>query len=74
MVVTSIRFPENEYKKVKKMADFAGTNVTAFMRAAILEKIEDQEDYADCVAETKKMRGTVARSEVMREVFGTEDE
>lgn len=74
MVVTSIRFPDETYKKVKEMADFSGVKVTTFMREAILEKIEDQEDYEDCVAEDKEMTGTVSREEVRRAVFGSENE
>ncbi|WEV36575.1 DUF6290 family protein [Lactobacillus sp. ESL0677] len=73
MTVTSIRFPENVYNKIKEAADFSGLNVTAYMRDAIIEKIEDQEDYAECVKEAQNMTETVSREEVMKEVFGDED-
>ncbi|MBA1394832.1 hypothetical protein EQ500_13315 [Lactobacillus sp. XV13L] len=74
MVVTSVRFPDDVYQKVKEMADFSGVKVTTYMREAILEKIEDQEDYKECVAEVKKMTGTVSREDVMKEVFGSEND
>lgn len=45
MTTTTIRMPEEDYKKVKSMAAFEGMSVSEFMRKTILEQVEDTLDY-----------------------------
>ena len=47
MTTTTIRMPEDKYKEVQKLASFEGLSVSAFMRKAVLEQVEDVQDYAD---------------------------
>lgn len=70
MTVTTIRFSENVYRKVKEMADFEGENVSTYMRNAITEKVEDQQDYQEAIKMLNESTGTVSAEEVRKMVFG----
>jgi len=69
MTTTTIRIPEEDYKKVKDMAAFEGMNVSEFMRKAILEQVEDSLDYQAAVDTVNEHNERVSREEVLREVF-----
>ncbi|AYW47049.1 hypothetical protein C7K38_00895 [Tetragenococcus osmophilus] len=69
MTTTTIRIPEEDYKKVKDMAAFEGMNVSEFMRKAILEQVEDSLDYQAAVDTVNERNERVSREEVLREVF-----
>ncbi|WEV52093.1 DUF6290 family protein (plasmid) [Lactobacillus sp. ESL0731] len=70
MTVTTIRFPDNVYQKIKEMADFEGETISTFMRKAVTEKVEDQQDYQEAIKMLKKSTGTVPADEVRKMVFG----
>ncbi|MGG5317637.1 DUF6290 family protein [Enterococcus sp. AZ072] len=44
-MTTTIRIPEEDYKKVKSLATFEGVSVSEFMRNAILEQVAEALDY-----------------------------
>lgn len=69
MTTTTIRIPEEDYKKVKDMAAFEVMNVSEFMRKAILEQVEDSLDYQAAVDTVNERNERVSREEVLREVF-----
>lgn len=63
---TSIRFPEEQYMEIKKLADLYGESVTNFMRQTIIERLEDELDYNQAVANKKASNGEmVSRKEIM---------
>lgn len=72
MVVTTVRFQEDVYKEAKELASFNGENITTFIRKAVEEKIENEQDYEDCVNAVKSMKKTISREEVMKAVFNDE--
>ncbi len=65
--VTSLRFKKEQYEKIKRLADFEGISATAYMRRAVLERMEDEEDYKDAQANRAESQGaTVSRAEIMK--------
>ncbi|QVI34666.1 hypothetical protein BVJ53_01895 [Lacticaseibacillus chiayiensis] len=63
--VTYLRFNNDQYKKIKELADFHGVSVTKYMREAILERLEDEEDYNDAMANLSSSHGeTVSSAEI----------
>lgn len=67
MTVTSLRFKDEQYKKVKDLAKFYGVSVTEFMRQTVLERIDDENDYSDAMKNLKESHGkTVKRSEILK--------
>lgn len=71
MKTVTIRFPNDVYQKVKEMADFEGENVSMYMRNAIIEKVEDQQDYQEAIKILEKTIETVSAEEVRKIVFKT---
>lgn len=71
MTTVTIRFPDNVYQKVKEMADFEGENISTYMRNAITEKVEDQQDYQEAIKILEKTTETVSAEEVRKIVFKT---
>lgn len=69
MTTTTIRMPEDKYKEVQHLASFEGLSVSAFMRKAILEQVEDVQDYADGMKILEEKNGRVSREEVLKEVL-----
>lgn len=74
MLVTSIRFSDKTYQKVKKMAEFQGVSTSSFIRAVVEEKIEDQEDYDECVKYSDDLIDTIPRDKVIKDTFSSENE
>ncbi|MDE3283803.1 DUF6290 family protein [Lacticaseibacillus parahuelsenbergensis] len=68
--VTSLRFKDDQYKKVKELADFHGVSVTKYMREAVLERMEDEEDYNDAMANLKASHGETVSSAEIRKRLG----
>ncbi|MCH4171137.1 MAG: DUF6290 family protein [Lactobacillus sp.] len=67
MAVTSLRFDDDQYEKVKELADFHGLTVTGYMRQAVLERMADEEDYKDAMDNLKASHGkTVSRETIMK--------
>lgn len=65
--VTSLRFKNDQYDKVKRLAEFNGVSVTMYMRQAVLDRMEDEEDYKDAQANLAASHGeTVSRSEILK--------
>lgn len=69
MIVASIRFSDQVYQKAKEMAKFSGISISTYVRNAVEEKIEDQEDYDDCVRLDNRLKDTVTRDKVIKETF-----
>lgn len=69
MTTTTIRMPEEDYKKVKSMAAFEGMSVSEFMRKTILEQVEDTLDYQAGIDVLNEHNDRVSREDVLREVF-----
>ena len=74
MLVTSIRFSDKTYQKVKKMAEFQGVSTSSFIRAVVEEKIEDQEDYDECFKYSDDLIDTIPRDKVIKDTFSSENE
>lgn len=73
MLVTSIRFSDKTYQKVKKMAKFQGVSTSSFIRSVVEEKIEDQEDYDECVEYSDDLIDTIPRDKVIKDTFSTSE-
>ncbi|MGX7198180.1 type II toxin-antitoxin system RelB family antitoxin [Enterococcus olivae] len=69
MTTTTVRMPDEEYKKVKAMAAFEGMSVSEFMRKTILEQVEDSLDYEIGIAILKEQNERISREEIVREVY-----
>ena len=69
MTTTTIRIPEDKYKEVQNLASFGGLSVSAFMRKAVLEQVEDVQDYADGVKILEEGNERVSREDVLKEVL-----
>lgn len=71
---TSIRFPQNQYEQIQKLASLYGETVTNFMRQTILERLEDEMDYRDAIANKKASNGeVVSREEIMKRLDMTNE-
>ena len=66
MTTTTIRMPEEDYKKVKSMAAFEGMSVSEFMRKTILEQVEDTLDYQAGIDVLNEHNDRVSREDVLR--------
>lgn len=72
-IVTSMRFKNDQYSMVKEAADFQGLSVTAYMRQAILERVEDEEDYRDGIARLKESDGVIIESDDVEKMLGLDE-
>lgn len=70
MTAISIRFNDNQYRKIKDLANFEGESITSYMRNAVLEKIEDEEDYADAVQAMNEDNGKTYNAKEVKEMLG----
>lgn len=68
--VTSLRFKNDQYNKVKGLAAFHGVSVTMYMREAVIERMEDEEDYNDAIANLKASHGETVSSNDIRKNLG----
>ncbi|MHC5373064.1 type II toxin-antitoxin system RelB family antitoxin [Enterococcus sp. LJL120] len=66
MTTTTVRMPEEDYKKVKMMAAFEGITVSEFMRKTILEQVEDSLDYQEGLAVLAEKNDRISREDVIR--------
>jgi len=69
MIATTIRMSEDKYKEVQKLASFEGLSVSAFMRKAVLEQVEDVQDYADGMKILEEENKRVSREDVLKKVL-----
>lgn len=70
--VTSLRFKDVQYAKVKELAEFEGVSVTTYMRDAVLARMEDEEDYKDAMANLEASHGETVSSAEIRKRLGLE--
>ena len=70
---TTIRLDEDLLKKGKQEADFNGISFNALMCNLLVERLQDIEDYNDCVKASKENNPIVSREQIMREM-GLESE
>lgn len=68
--VTSLRFKDGQYQKIKEMADFHGISVTTYMREAVLERTEDEADYHDVMVNLADSHGETVSSNEIRHHLG----
>ncbi|MEO1768710.1 type II toxin-antitoxin system RelB family antitoxin [Candidatus Enterococcus ferrettii] len=69
MITTTIRIPEEDYKKVKSLAAFEEVSVSEFIRNAILEHVEDALDYEAGINILTEKNERVSRKDVLKEVL-----
>lgn len=69
MTTTTVRMPEEDYRKVKAMAAFEGMSVSEFMRQAILEQVEDKLDYEAGIDVLKEDNERTSREDVLKEIL-----
>lgn len=69
MTTTTVRMPEEDYRKVKAMAAFEGMSVSEFMRQAILEQVEDKLDYEAGIDVLKEDNERMSREDVLNEML-----
>ena len=70
---TTIRINQELLMKGKQEADFNGISFNALMCNLLSERLQDIEDYNDCVRISKENNPTVSREEMMKEM-GLENE
>jgi hypothetical protein len=63
---TSIRMGKELLAKGKEEADFNGISFNALMCNLLAERLQDIEDYNDCIEASKKNSLTVSREEMMK--------
>ncbi|GAB2024210.1 hypothetical protein OfM1_02800 [Lactovum odontotermitis] len=67
MTTATLRFDDAIYEQIKELADFQGLTPTTFMRNAILEQLEDEQDYQEAIQVLRESNGeSVSRSEIMK--------
>lgn len=64
----AIRLPENIEARLGQLAQETGLNKTALVREAILEHIDDLEDYFLAEAPARKNRKTISLEDVERKL------
>ena len=64
----AIRLPENIETRLGQLAQETGLTKTALVREAILEHIDDLEDYFLAEARARKNRNTISLEDVEREL------
>eukprot|EP01036_Dinobryon_divergens_P059754 gene59754-79706_t len=64
----AIRLPENIETRLAQLAQETGLTKTALVREAILEHIDDLEDYYLAEARARKNRNTISLEDVEREL------
>jgi RHH-type rel operon transcriptional repressor/antitoxin RelB len=64
----AIRLPENIEARLAELAQETGLTKTALVREAILEHIDDLEDYFLAEARARKNRKTISLEDVEREL------
>ena len=64
--VISLSFSNDQYAKIKQCAVNDGVAVAAYMRQAVLDRMQDEEDYRAAQANRQASAGeTVSRAEIM---------
>lgn len=66
--ILAIRLPENIAARLGQLAQEAGLTKTALVREAILEHIDDLENYFLAEARARKNRKTISLEDVEREL------
>ncbi|MFD2829692.1 type II toxin-antitoxin system RelB family antitoxin [Corticicoccus populi] len=61
MTTTTIRIPQEDYKKVESLAAFEGVSVSEFMRKAVMEQVEDTLDYEEGISILSEHNERVSR-------------
>ncbi len=68
----ALRLPPDIEARLERLAKRTGRTKSYYAREAILEKIEDMEDYYLALERVKDPGGTVGWEEVKARVFGDE--
>lgn len=68
----ALRLPPDIEARLERLAKKTGRTKSYYAREAILEKIEDMEDYYLALERIKDPGGTVSWEEVKSRVFGDE--
>jgi hypothetical protein len=64
--LTSIRIDDDLLAKGKEEADFNGISFNALISNLLAERLQDIEDYNDCVKISKENNVPISREEIMR--------
>ncbi|WP_057819234.1 type II toxin-antitoxin system RelB family antitoxin [Schleiferilactobacillus perolens] len=66
-VLTTLHFRDEEYNQIKVLAARHGISASEYMRQAVLDRIEDEEDYRGAVINIKASHGeTVSRERIKK--------
>ena len=69
MATMTMRLDDDEAAVVRRYAEFSGVTISDFMRTAVMEKIEDQQDLAALTQALEEDDGTrVSHEEVLSEL------
>lgn len=69
MKEVSIEFNNKQYKEIETMARFNRLTVATYVKNAVLERIEDDQDYKDAITAKEENNGeTYSESSVMKEL------
>ncbi|AYW48394.1 hypothetical protein C7K38_08460 [Tetragenococcus osmophilus] len=70
MVVTSLRFKDEQYQEIKELAEFEGVSVTTFMRQTILDRLQDEKSYYEAVQSLEESNGESVSSDEIKRRLG----
>ena len=69
MATMTMRLDDDEAAVVRRYAEFSGVTISDFMRTAVMEKIEDQQDLAALTQALEEDDGTrISHEEVLSEL------
>ncbi|KJW13273.1 hypothetical protein [Levilactobacillus spicheri] len=68
----SLKFTNDQYQRIKAMADFHGVAVTTYLRTTILTRTADDTDYRDAMANLKASCGETVSNNDIRQRLGLE--
>ena len=69
MATMTMRLDDDEAAVVRRYAEFSGVTISDFIRTAVMEKIEDQQDLAALTQALEEDDGTrVSHEEVLSEL------
>ncbi|GMA46051.1 MULTISPECIES: DUF6290 family protein [Tetragenococcus] len=70
MVVTSLRFKDEQYQEIKELAEFEGVFVTTFMRQTILGRLQDEKGCYEAVQSLEESNGESVSSDEIKRRLG----
>lgn len=69
MIKTSLRLTQAQYDLLRQLAASEGISAAAYMRRAVLERMEDEADYKDAQANRAESKGAIiSRADIMKQL------